>query len=129
MADGKRIRSCSRCRRRSGSGRGAARCHRLTFRCCQIGTECLPRLGAVTRYEDAVVTDVQRLWIEGSVKTFPEITGLGVQVSVRAEIWRDVAPLSGREIDLDQTISLPQAVADAIHRCGLERIGHDRAEL
>src|ERR1041385_2275454 len=57
-AERKRIRTCSGSWRRSRRGSDTARYHRLTFRCREIGTERFPRLCAVTRYDNAVVTDV-----------------------------------------------------------------------
>src|ERR1051325_10673920 len=129
MTDCKRKRTCSRRRRRRWTRLSAARRHRLTFQCSQVRTEWFPRLGAVTGYENTVVTNVQRLWLEGSIKSFPEITNLGVEVSVRTEIWSDVAPLPGRKIDLDQSVALAYAVTDTVHRRGLKRIGYDSAEL
>src|SRR5207253_1416822 len=119
--------SYSRSRRRCG--RNAARPHRLAFRRGEIGTKRFPRLCAVARDENAVVADVQRLRLERDVETLPEITVLGVKVSVRAEIRCDVAPLPGRKIDLDEPVALARAIAVTVHGRGLEWIGYDGAEL
>src|SRR5439155_9123658 len=116
-------------RRRNWCGCDAARRHRLIFRFREIGTERLPRLRAVTRYENAVIADIQRLRLERGVEPLREIASCGIQAGVRAEIWRDVSPLPGREIDLDQPVALAYAIAHPVNRRGLERIGHDSTEL
>src|SRR5439155_10240003 len=84
---------------------------------------------AVTRYENAVIADVQRLQIKRGVEPFPEISACDIQVCVSSEVRRNVAPLSGREIDLDQPVALSGAIAHTVHSCGLERIRYDGSEL
>ncbi len=110
-------------------GPDAARHHRHAFRCGEIRTERFPGLRAVARHQQAVVADVHRFRIERGVEPFPEIPAGRVETRVSAEVRRDVPPLAGGQIDLDHSGALAQTVSHAIDGGGMQRIGHDDAEL
>ena len=117
-----------------GRGRGrrgrAARNERLAFRRRQVGAERRPCLRAVARDEQALIPDVHRRRLERGVEALPEIARRAVLRRVGAEIRRDVPPLPGRHVDLDEGApALPRAVSDAVEDLRVERIGRDRAEL
>src|SRR5204863_9831675 len=64
--------------RRGRSGRYTAWRQWLTLRRRKVGTESLPRLRAVARDHDAVVTDVHRPRLKRCIKPLPEITRLNI---------------------------------------------------
>ena len=96
----------------------------------QIGTGDRKGMGAVARNQKALVGDVESAGIEREVEFFLEIAPGVVFVSIGSEVGRDVLPLAGGHIDLDEAAAAAsRTISNAIDDVGIFRIGRIDAEF
>src|SRR5580658_7624771 len=96
----------------------------------QVGACGGEGLGSVARDQQALVGDVESAGFKGDVELLLEVPAGGVLFGIRAEVGRDVLPLPGGHIDLDEAAAASaRAVADAVDDVGVFGVGRDDAEL
>ena len=121
-AAGVRLRRLSgrwRLRRRSAAGHLG-----LALGRGQIGARGSKGMGAVARDQQALVGNVESAGIEGDVEFLLEIAAGVVFGGISSEVGRDVLPLAGRHIDLDQAAAASaRAIANAIDDVWIFGIG------
>ena len=87
-------------------------------------------MSAVARDQQALVRDVKRAGIEGSIELLLEVAAGAVPGGIGTEIRRDILPLFGGHIDLDEPAAAAAgAVADAINDVWILGIGRDDAKF
>ena len=90
----------------------------------QIGARGSKGMGAVARDQQALVGNVESAGIERDVELLLEIAAGVVFVCIGSEVGRDVLPLAGGHIDLDEAAAAAaRAVSNAIDDVRIFRIG------